>query len=68
MARFEQYEVWEVQEGRWNFVASFTDFDTAYSISRNRKDRVRLLKVTYEGSQMLEQEIIAEVGATRIEP
>jgi hypothetical protein len=53
---------------RWEFVASFQDFEVAYSVAKNRNNRVRLLKVTYDGTTPVEQEVIAEVGATRQEP
>ncbi len=52
-------------DGKWEFVSSFPDFELAYSVARNRTARVRLLKVTYEDSVSLEQEMIAEVGDTR---
>lgn len=54
--------------GRWEFVASFLDFDVAYAVVKNRNERVRLLKVSYEKGSPVEQEIIAEVGATREQP
>ncbi len=68
VARFQQYEVWQMNEGRWEFVSSFPEFDVAYSVAKNRKSRVRLLKVTYENGAAIEQEVIAEVGTTRGEP
>ncbi len=54
--------------GRWEFVASFVEFDVAYAVAKNRSDRVRLLKVTYDNGAPVEQEVIAEVGATRDQP
>ena len=68
MARFQQFEVWQMNRGRWEFVASFVDFDVAYAVAKNRDNRVRLLKVTYESELPVEQEVIAEVGATREQP
>ena len=68
VARFQQYEVWQMNRGRWEFVASFLDFDVAYAVAKNRNERVRLLKVTYEDKTPVEQEVIAEVGATREQP
>jgi hypothetical protein len=68
VARFQQYEVWQMNQGKWEFVSAFPDFDVAYSIAKNRKNRVRLLKVVYENGASVEQEVIAEVGATRPEP
>ena len=57
-----------MNRGRWEFVASFVDFDVAYAVAKNRDNRVRLLKVTYESELPVEQEVIAEVGATREQP
>jgi len=53
---------------RWEFVASFLDFEVAYAVAKNRNERVRLLKVTYENGTAVQQEMIAEVGVTREEP
>ena len=66
--RFQQYEVWQMSDGKWEFISSFPEFELAYSVAKNRKCRVRLLKVTYENGASVEQEIIAEVGETRPEP
>jgi|tagenome__1003787_1003787.scaffolds.fasta_scaffold18485821_1 hypothetical protein len=68
VARFQQFEVWQMNEGKWEFVSAFPEFDVAYSVAKNRKNRVRLLKVTYEDGVSMEQEVIAEVGSTRPEP
>jgi hypothetical protein len=57
-----------MNRGRWELVACFLDFDVAYAVAKNRNERVRLLKVTYENGSPVEQEIIAEVGATREQP
>jgi len=68
VTRFQQFEVWQMNRGRWEFVACFLEFDVAYALTKNRNERVRLLKVTYENGAPVEQEVIAEVGATREEP
>jgi hypothetical protein len=68
VARFQQFEVWQLNRDRWDFVASFPDFEVAYAVAQNRNSRVRLLKVTYDHGTPVEQEVIAEVGATRGEP
>jgi hypothetical protein len=57
-----------MNRGRWEFVACFLEFEVAYAVAKNRNDRVRLLKVTYENGTAVQQEVIAEVGATREEP
>jgi hypothetical protein len=68
MPGFQQYEVWQNPEDKWELVATFLDFDTAYAIAQNRQHRVRLLKVMYENGQPVSQEVIAEVGSTRSAP
>jgi len=68
VARFQQFEVWQMNRGRWEFVACFLEFEVAYALAKNRNERVRLLKVAYEGNTPIEQEVIAEVGATREQP
>ena len=57
-----------MNDGKWEFVLSFADFDVAYAVAKNRKARVRLLKVSYEDGASVQQEIIAEVGDTRLAP
>jgi len=57
-----------MSHGRWEFVASFLEFEVAHALAKNRSERVRLLKVTYENGAPVEQEVIAEVGATREQP
>ena len=68
VSRFQQFEVWQMNEGKWEFVSAFPEFDVAYSVAKNRKNRVRLLKVTYEDGASVEQEVIAEVGTIRSDP
>jgi hypothetical protein len=67
MARFEQFEVWEFNHGRWEFVASFHDFDVANTLARRRTYRVRLMHVVYDGGKAVEKDVLAEIGATRSE-
>jgi hypothetical protein len=68
MARFEQFEIWEHNRGRWEFIASFKDFDVAHVMARKRSYRVRLMHVVYENGKPVEQEVLTEIGATRDEP
>jgi hypothetical protein len=68
MARWEQYEIW-VQNGvKWEMLASFPDFEVASAVARNRSSKMRLMLVTYEDSTVVSKDVIAELGATRIEP
>ena len=65
--RWEQYEVWAMTKGKWEFIASFVDFEVASAVFRNRTYRQRMLHVVYEDKVMVKQEVIAEVGRTREE-
>jgi hypothetical protein len=68
MSRFEQFEIWEFNGGRWEFIASFRNFEVASVLARRRSYRVRLLHVTYEDGKAVAQEVLAEIGETRQEP
>jgi hypothetical protein len=68
MSRFEQYEVWEFNHGRWELVAAFQDFDLANVMARRRTYRVRLMRITYDDGKAVQQEVLAEIGETREEP
>jgi predicted LPLAT superfamily acyltransferase len=68
MARFEQYEVWELKQGRWEMAASFGDFEVANAVARERHYRVRLVRVTYEDGKKVQEEVLSEIGATRQNP
>jgi hypothetical protein len=70
VATFQLFEVWQIAEGedKWDQVGSFLRCDPALALTNNRPNPVRLLKVTYENGQAVEQEVVAEVGATRPTP
>ncbi len=68
MARFEQFEIWEFNRDRWEFLAAFPDFEIANAMARGRSYRVRLMRVVYEDAKSVEQEVITEIGATRQTP
>ena len=66
----EQYEVWTQAEenGHWDLLASFTEFDAARAVATTRSNRIRLVRVIYEKGQISESEILAEVGNIREKP
>src|SRR5579885_1343619 len=64
LARFEQYELWEFNHGRWELVASFRDFEIANVLAHRRQYRVRLMHVVYEGNTAVQQDVLSEIGAT----
>ncbi len=65
MNRFEQYEVWELNNGKWELVAAFRDFEIANLLAQRRSYRVRLMRVVYEGNTLVQQDVLTEIGATR---
>jgi hypothetical protein len=68
MAKWKQYELWvQTAENKWEIVGLFPSTDLATAVANARSSRTRLIEVVYEGSKMLGQEIIAEVGNTRKE-
>ena len=70
MERVQQYEVWaQAQEsGRWDLLASFSEFEAARAVAATRSNRIRLVRVIYEKGQIAESEILAEVGNIREKP
>ena len=68
MAKWKQYELW-VQTGgnKWEIVGLFPSTELATAVANARASRARLIEVLYDGSKMLGQEIIAEIGNTRKE-
>ncbi len=68
MARLEQYEIWTQAGDKWEFSSAFRDFDVASAVARSRSTRLRLLHVVYEGGQVVDKQVFAEIGATREKP
>jgi hypothetical protein len=68
LARTEQYEIWALNGEKWELTSAFRDFDVASAVARSRTTRVRLMHVIYEDSQVIEKQVIAEIGATREHP
>ena len=67
MSRFDQYEVWELNNGRWELIAAFRDFDVANVLAHRRTYRVRLMHVVYEDKKPVQQDVLTEIGATRLD-
>jgi hypothetical protein len=65
---FEQFEIWVENNGRWDRVAFFRNFDVASAVFGTRTYRQKLLHVTYdEHGKKLAEETLAEIGRTRQE-
>ena len=66
MAKWKQYELWvQTNENKWAIVGLFPSTELATAVANARASRSRLIEVLYDGSKMLGQEIIAEIGNTR---
>ena len=65
MPRWEQFEVWIQSGEKWVLSSSFQDLEVAAAVARERGSRVRLVRASYEGSKLIEQQVIAEIGAVR---
>jgi hypothetical protein len=68
MDHFSQYQILVPSGERWTMIASFQDFNVAYAVARGHGGYVRLMRVTYEGGQPMEQELVAEVGRDPQQP
>ena len=68
MAQFEQFEVWRLNGERWEFAASFPDFEIASAVARSRGRGVRRLHVTYDNGTPVTQEVLFEIGSPREHP
>ncbi|HKD81979.1 MAG TPA: hypothetical protein VKH81_19955 [Candidatus Angelobacter sp.] len=68
MAKWKQYELWvQTNENKWEIIGIFPSTELATAVANTRSSRARLIEVLYDGSKMLGQEIIAELGNTRKE-
>jgi hypothetical protein len=68
MAKWKQYELWvQTSDSKWEIVGLFPSTELATAVANARASRSRLIEVLYDGSKMLGQEIIAEIGNTRKE-
>jgi 4'-phosphopantetheinyl transferase EntD len=63
--RQEQFEVCVLQEGRWEMLAAFPDFDVANALAQSRNTRVRLIRAEFTDGKQVAADVLAEIGATR---
>jgi hypothetical protein len=69
MAKWKQYELWvQTAESKWEIAGVFPTPELPTAMANARTRRARLIEVLYEGSKLLGQEVIAELGASRREP
>ncbi|HET9165261.1 MAG TPA: hypothetical protein VFP11_04640 [Candidatus Angelobacter sp.] len=68
MAKWKQYELWaQTAQDKWEIVGLFPTTELATVVANARTARTRLIEVLYDGTKMMGQEIIAELGNTRKE-
>jgi uncharacterized membrane protein len=68
MAKWKQYELWaQSAQNKWEIVGLFPSTELPTVMANARTARTRLIEVVYDGSKMMGQEIIAELGTTRKE-
>ncbi len=69
MAKWKQYELWvQTGESKWEMVGVFPNTELATAVANARNTRSRLIEVLYDGSKLLGQEVVAELGTSRREP
>ena len=69
MAKWKNYELWaQTGESKWEMIAMFPNSDLPTAVAKARASRSRLIEVLYDGSKMLGQEVIAEMGMDRRQP
>lgn len=69
MAKWKQYELWvQTGENKWEMVGVFPNTELATAVANARSTRARLIEVLYDGSKLLGQEVVAELGTGRREP
>ena len=69
MAKWKNYELWvQTGESKWEMIGMFPNSDLPTAVAKARSSRSRLIEVLYEGSKMLGQEVIAEMGIDRRQP
>ncbi len=66
--RVEQYEIWILNGERWELTSCFCELEVASAVARSRSRRVRLIRAVYDEGKRVQEEVIAEVGATREKP
>jgi hypothetical protein len=55
-------------ESKWEMAGTFPTPELPTAMANARTTRSRLIEVLYEGSKLLGQEVIAELGSGRQEP
>jgi hypothetical protein len=65
MDQWEQFEIWQQKDSQWEMLAFFQDFDVASAVARTRSSGMRLVHSFYQDGAVIDQQVLAELGATR---
>ena len=60
--------MWAEKAGKWELIAAFLDFDVAPAVARNYTYRMKLVHAVFEDGRRVQEETLAELGATRLKP
>ncbi len=63
--RFEQFEIWQLNGKEWEMLAYFQDLDVASAMAKPRSNPIQLKRVKYDEGKLVEEEVLAEMGAMR---
>jgi hypothetical protein len=65
VSRFEQFEIWQLNGKEWEMLAYFQDLDVASAMARPRSNPIQLKRAKYDEGKLVEEEVLAEMGAMR---
>jgi hypothetical protein len=65
MSRFEQFEIWQLNGKEWEMLAYFQDLDVASAMAQPRSSPIQLKRAKYDEGKLVEEEVLAEMGAMR---
>lgn len=64
-SRYEQFEIWQLTENEWERLAYFQDLEVASAMAQPRSNPIQLKRAKYDEGNLVEEEILAELGARR---
>jgi hypothetical protein len=65
VSRFEQFEIWQLVDNQWEMLGYFQDLDVASAMAQPRSHPIQLKRAKYDEGKLVEEEVLAEVGARR---
>ena len=65
VSRFEQFEIWQLNGKEWEMLAYFQDLDVASAMAKPRSNPIQLKRAKYDEGKLVEEEVLAEMGAMR---